>query len=35
MLAEARPWLLLLQGVVSAMLGVFFSQSFLIEKVEG
>jgi len=35
MLAEARPWLLLLQGVVSAMLGVFFSQSFLVEKVEG
>ncbi|MDO9600602.1 MAG: hypothetical protein Q7J47_23015 [Azoarcus sp.] len=28
MLAEARPWLLLLQGVVTAMLGVFFSRSF-------
>ncbi len=35
MLAEARPWLLLLQGVVSAMLGVFFSQSFLVEKLDG
>jgi hypothetical protein len=35
MLAEARPWRLGLQGVVSAMLGVFFSQSFLVEKVEG
>lgn len=28
MLSEARPWLLLLQGVVSAILGVFFSRSF-------
>ncbi|ATE58656.1 hypothetical protein [Thauera sinica] len=28
LLTEARPWLLLLQGVITAMLGLFFSCSF-------
>lgn len=28
MLTESRPWLVLLQGVVSAMLGVFFSRAY-------
>ncbi|WP_153160193.1 hypothetical protein [Zoogloea sp. 1C4] len=35
MLTESRPWLVLLQGVVSAMLGVFFSRAYYDEPPAG